>query len=366
MFKELPILYHKAKTGKIHTWQVWTEGDQIFSEAGTQDGKKILSSKTALPKNEGKKNATTVEEQAIIEAKAMHKFKLDRKYSLTAEDAVDTEEIKPMLAQDFFKHKNKISYPVDVSAKLDGARSLSYWENEKIILKSRGGKEWLFSQHIKKELQNWFPENIVLDGELFKKDVPFNTLMSWMKREQSDNLQIQYWIYDVIDLNNLEATWLERKALLKQYKEQHTSENIQFVITEEVHSEEDLLNKTAQYVTEGYEGGMARVHTGFYESGYRSKTLLKIKNFEDGEFKIIGYTNGRGKFADQVIWICENENGLPFNVISSCTQEEKREYLKNADQYIGKLLTVQYFGKSEDDIPRFPVGKGFRLREDLN
>ena len=39
---------------------------------------------------------------------------------------------------------------------------------------------------------------------------------------------------------------------------------------------------------------------------------------------------------------------------------EGRQILKHLKKFIGKQLTVKYQGKSEDGIPRFPVGKGFR------
>ena len=35
----------------------------------------------------------------------------------------------------------------------------------------------------------------------------------------------------------------------------------------------------------------------------------------------------------------------------------------NINKYIGKQLTVRYFGKSEDNVPIFPVG--VCIREDL-
>jgi len=361
---KLPKLYHLGKGGKLYSWEIWTEGATIYSSAGTDDGKKIPSSRLATPKNEGKANATTASEQADKEAMAMHKFKLDRKYSLTPEDAVAIEEIKPMLALDFKKRKDKISYPVDISPKLDGCRAISFWEDNKIVLKSRSGKEWLFTKHINNELTTLLPENIVLDGELYRGGIPFQTLMSYMKREQDNNLLVQYWIYDIIDLNNLDATWLERKELLKDYATKYNSEYIKFVLTEEVINEQEVLLKEAEYVSEGWEGAMVRLHTGKYESGYRSSSLLKCKSFQDEEFKITGFTEGLGKFKGCIIFICET-NGKEFKVVPKATEEQKKEMFKNGNSYIGKLLTVKYFGLSEDNVPRFPVGR-LRLEEDLD
>ena len=44
------------------------------------------------------------------------------------------------------------------------------------------------------------------------------------------------------------------------------------------------------------------------------------------------------------------------------TRAERRQWLEQAPDYIGKQLTVTYQELSEDNKPRFPVGK--RIREE--
>lgn len=367
--QNLPILYHRAKSGKLHSWKIWTEDNIIYSEAGTDAGKKILSSRIATPKNEGKKNATTASEQAEKEAIAMHKNKLERKYSLTPEEAIVVDELQPMLAQDYYKKKNKVIFPAIIQPKLDGCRAVAVWEDDKIVLKSRGNKYWENMEHIIKELEHILPKGKCFDGELYihDKSINFQTLCSWIKRKQPDTLRIEYHVYDFIN-PALEETMNIRNNELEEIFRKHNSSCgilrqetwIKKIPSYVVNNEEEVEKYHSQFVLDGYEGGMLRILNSIYEWGYRSNGLLKIKNFQDEEFKVIGYNSGFGKFHDQVIWICENEDGVQFNVIPSCTQEEKREFLKNGDKYIGKWLTVQYFGKSQDNIVRFPVGKGFK------
>ena len=134
-------LYHKSKTDAIVQWDIWTEGAVICTKYGQIGGKMQTARKTATPKNVGRANATTAEEQAILEAKAMHKKRLDAKYSLTIEDA-KKEVFLPMLAGSFDKRKDKVVYPVDVQPKLDGVRCLAYWDGDSVKLMSRGGKQW--------------------------------------------------------------------------------------------------------------------------------------------------------------------------------------------------------------------------------
>lgn len=66
-----PTLYHRGKAGGLYSWRVWTEGADILTEYGLVDGEKQIARKTATPKNVGRANATTAEEQAALEAKSM-------------------------------------------------------------------------------------------------------------------------------------------------------------------------------------------------------------------------------------------------------------------------------------------------------
>src|ERR1700680_394124 len=150
--KKFPILYHLGKNKALYSWEVWAEGNTVHSSTGQVDGKRVYSAFIVTPKNVGKINATDENEQAEKEAEAKWKFKIDRKYSSTPEEAQE-EDIAPMLAQSFEKRKNKnVYYPADIQPKLDGCRALARWSGDKIILTSRGYKEWNYVPHIIQEL----------------------------------------------------------------------------------------------------------------------------------------------------------------------------------------------------------------------
>src|ERR1700721_2746793 len=114
-------LYHKGINGMI-TWEVWSDGAQIFTQFGQVGGKlQTTPGKLCEAKNTGKSNATTAVQQAELEAKAMYEHKLKRSYAPT-EALACVPRFKPMLAHKFQDHKHKISYPVFVQPKLDGFR----------------------------------------------------------------------------------------------------------------------------------------------------------------------------------------------------------------------------------------------------
>jgi ATP-dependent DNA ligase len=46
------------------------------------------------------------------------------------------------------------------------------------------------------------------------------------------------------------------------------------------------------YVKQGYEGLVIRDPNAYYQFGGRNRNMLKVKQFQDGEFKVIGYSEG--------------------------------------------------------------------------
>jgi hypothetical protein len=51
------------------------------------------------------------------------------------------------------------------------------------------------------------------------------------------------------------------------------------------------------------------------------------------------------------------KNGDVFEGVPKGTEEQRKEYLDNGRNYIGKLATVRFFGYTTTDkpVPRFPV-----------
>ena len=114
------------------------------------------------------------------------------------------------------------------------------------------------------------------------------------------------------------------------------------------------------FMKEGHEGTILRNIDAPYEIKKRSKNLQKYKDFQDEEFKIIDFTEGKGVEKGLILWICETKEGNTFTVRPKGTHEERRTLYKNGKKYIGKKLTVIFQEYTKDGIPRFPVGKTIR------
>ena len=367
----LPTLYHKSKTGKTVQWDIWTEGADIVTEYGQIDGKMQNARKTATPKNVGRANATTADEQAILEAKAMHKKRLDGKYSLSIEES-NKEVFLPMLAASFDKRKDKVTYPVDVQPKLDGVRCLAYWNGDSVKLMSRGGKQWECCDHIIRDLEMCLPKGWVLDGELYVHGKTFQEITKLVKKYRpGESEEVMFHVYDIPRTAMLQdGLWRDRFNILSEkfygmlYEGKSTS--VITVETYEANNEEEVYELQSKFLEEGYEGAIVREMDGDYRFGYRSNKLLKVKDFMDKEYEIVDYTTGVGRFEGCIIWICETENGDRFKVVPQGTMEERRATYDTAGEHMGLLLKVKFFELTDDDIPRFPVGLGVRLPEDMS
>ena len=198
---KLPTLYKKSFTGKIQQWDIFvkdvgTAGPVIviYTRYG-QVGGKIQETQDLISegKNLGKKNETTVLEQAEFDAKSKWEGKLKDGYAQSLEDAqsgkVDSiieGGSEPMLAQSYDKHGHKIEFPCFVQPKLDGIRCLAIIQDGQVSLWSRSRKRITSCPHIEIELLTIFNSgDIILDGELYNHDLKhdFEKIISAVRKE---------------------------------------------------------------------------------------------------------------------------------------------------------------------------------------
>ena len=383
MSKKLPTLYKLTTVGKTQEWTIEVSGDKYRTISGQQNGKKITNNwTTCYPKNVGKANATTGEEQAIKEAEAKHQKKREKGYTLDVAKIGQKKFYEPMLAQDF-KNKNRHEEVMDnlecaiedsvaifSQPKLDGIRCIAMREG----LFTRTGKEITAVPHISEALEPFFEKypNAVLDGELYNhayKD-DFNKIIHLVRKQNltSEHLaeskeMIQYHIYDAPVIGDSIAgskCWTEKDSFSDRFLISlvlnlglDKEDCLVIVETIEILGREELDRCYEDYIEAGYEGQMIRLD-GPYENK-RSPRLLKRKDFIDEEYKILGYEEGKGNRAGTIKHFqFESKTGKPFNSNVKGTFEYLTELLHSGESLIGKEATVKYFNLTPDGVPRFP------------
>ena len=190
-----------------------------------------------------------------------------------------------------------------------------------------------------------------------------------VKKLRPESVNVQFHVYDIPRGPGNTEQWKRRKNVLSKFNDTlNRAKNCKSIVVVESHTayyEEDVYELQSEFLEDGYEGAIVREMDGEYKFGYRSNKLLKVKNFMDEEYLIAGFTTGVGKFEGSIVWICETENGDTFKVVPQGTMEERQATYNTAGEHIGELLKVKFFELTDDNIPRFPVGLGIRLTEDM-
>ena len=358
----LPILYKRSNSKEhINQWQIEVEGNKFRTTTGFVNMKMFTGDWTeCTPKNVGKKNSTTAEEQALFEAQALHTKRKDLGYWEDINDCDKKVFFQPMLAQDYDKRKDKIKFPILSQPKLDGIRCIIKSDG----MWTRNGKEIISAPHIYENLKHIFDNqpDLVLDGELYTSngDIDFNTIISCVRKTKPTQADlelskhyIEYWMYDMYEGEDLEYEIRLGKLndLFFDYKLSSKIFNVTptYVLT----LPEQIADKLLGYIEQGFEGQILRVSETPYENK-RSNGLLKHKTFHDEEFEIIGYAEGVGKFSGKLATLKVDVNGVQVDCTINGTMGYLEELFEIKDSLIGKKATVKYFEKTTDNSLRFP------------
>jgi len=399
----LETLYKRSKTGKIVYYKVevteYANNFVIRKESGQLETQNpiVHEEEVYQGKNIGKSNETTPQQQAESQAQSDWLAKKDTGYKSLADlgighqnggvhhgvftihgvvqvPALSFEEIlnktlpkentdsagntKPMLATDWAKVKS-IPYPVFVQPKLDGVRCLMICSvtdttcNVRFL--SRSGKDYSTVNHI---IDNTtFPRgNYIVDGELYSDELTFQEIIQAVKKQCNNSNKIKFNAYDLVNENEQNHRLVSLEFLISTLN----SPYITLVPTVTANNKEEVETFQSNYLNEGYEGAMIRFTNAMYEAGARSRSLLKVKTFDDTEFTFHGFNIGQRE--EDLIAVCKTEAGDEFRAKLVGTVAEKEELRKKEMEYLGKQLTVKHFGwtDSVNPLPRFPVAKAFR------
>lgn len=371
-----PTLYNIDSKGKVRIWYLESDGPRYRAISGLKDGKKVTSEWTTCePKNVGRSNATTAEQQALSEVHSLYIKKLEKKYTETLEDAGGVKFFEPMLATKWKDRKSKLSPGTLIYSqpKLDGIRC-SLTEKEAI---SRGGKPFMTVAHIHEALQEVFDRypNIRFDGELYNHDFhnDFDTVSSLIKQqkptqEDIENAQkyIQYHIYDLPSHNGRFSDRISALVDTLGWRIIDDPDSpIKVVSTVLCRNEDHIDELYGKLLENNYEGQILRLDE-LYESG-RSNFLMKRKEFMDAEFEVIDLEEGKGEWwgmAKAVVYRMPDgrltKNGDNPRAGIKGSKKFCRDLLNRP---LPKTVTIRYPNLTPEGIPRFGVAVDFQEEE---
>lgn len=364
----------------------------ILIEHGVLGSDKVVKKErfTKSGKNKSKSNETTIKEQALLDISYLYQKQLDDGYVFDLEEY--KEPLQPQLAHPYEKRKHTVNFDYKhstasndysnryyASKKLDGVRLFIFVSEGKVTkFESRTGKPFKYFTHIATAIESKLSEsdkvlkNIIFDGELFNKNIPFNVLSSLINSDDYitntfngvvyKTEQVQFHCYDRVNLDKREEDYFTRFIDVSIPVEDDVVFKVENKI---IKSEQDMIILGRKWIAEGYEGLMLRNGWTPYDFGKRSNNLLKYKIMLDEEFLILDIIDsenepGQPIFVVEVQKETEKDKPLTCNVRMKGEKKENEKYLTNKKDYVNKWLKVQYQTKSEYNVPLFPVGLEIR------
>ncbi len=347
------IKLFRQHQGSIGTWRAWSEGNTLYVAHSTVLGGSEVVHREVVQTNQ---SGRTIDEQVKLRINSRVSRMRDKGYQDTIELAQTNRGNqlgldRPMLAHPIQRVKNVDFRGAVLQKKLDGHRCLITRSGGELIAYSRLGKRIDAIRHVLRAVDSRIGEGTTIDGELYAHGVPLQTIGSWIKREQPATSDLYFVAYDLIS----DQRYVERHAELSEIlRGTDTQARGQVVVLP--YREYQDADVTGQYLREvradGFEGLMLRLDRRRYEAGTRSNALIKLKEFLDAEFEVIGFERSKQGWA---VCRCLAPNGAVFGVSAPGDLGEKLHVWENQADYLHRKLTVQFPYWTLDGIPFQPT-----------
>lgn len=367
------ILYIKDNSGKLRYWACREVVNGLEIEYGAYGGSAQFQYEDIDVGLAGR----SIDEQIESRIQSRVNKQLDKGYVYDIKVAECMKPVnslgfvKPMLAKksEDVDMERMMSRPFWLQNKLDGNRCMVHNCGE-LVAYTRNGKEFKTLEHILAPLRKVLPSDYTLDGEMYVHGVPLQTLVSWGKRLQPDTLKLQYHVYDLVSDSPVTDRLTELGAILRALKPSGynpiTPVFSRLITPENRANFEGLGIALSSARSLKYEGLIFRSDYALnrgafelvgYEDGKRSGSLIKIKDWDSKEFKILDIRKSADEWA---VLQCENPNGPTFWVSCPGDMNFKRRVLNNKQSYIGKMVTVKFAYYTADGVPFQPVAEAIR------
>ena len=266
---------------------------------------------------------------------------------------------------------------VAVSLKLDGIRCSWLIKDGKAIAKTRQNKIIQGMNELTKAIEEVFGEqDLFVDGELLatnKEGLSSEDLFkktSAIVNSKGLKKDLTFVAFDIVSLedynNKSNSTpFLERREQLECYvglKNELVKLAPMYFITDSI---DRIYEKLDEVVKDNCEGLMLNKINGFYEFK-RTKQLLKVKKFNEGDVLVTDILEGEGRLEGTLGKVevqFKYKGDIYTNNIGSGFSDEEREYYwKHKEELIGKVVTIKYFEITKNEQGgfgfRFPTWKG--------
>lgn len=344
----MTTLFKSAKTGATQQWSIEVQGDSFICTYGQLDGKLQSQTTKCEPKNIGRANATTAEQQAQLEADALVAKKLKSGYSYDSAAPVTVQ--LAMKVKSYQDQLHNVRFPCFSTPKLNGVNGIYKRINEELYLYSRGGELYPAIPHLEADIRtamNMLNSN-ELNGELYKHGEHLQDIQSAVTKPNELSSELSFCIFDIADSTE---QFCVRDSIISKCPEFFTTcspgvYSIPSVVCDNHEQIEDHYNECMALKLEGT---VIKNFDALYEHNVRSSNMFKYKKVQSAEFLINTYNLDKNGLP---VFIMQCEAG-EFKAKPVGTKEFWSKF--NPDDYIGKYATIEYETFSKSGIPLKPV-----------
>ncbi len=283
---------------------------------------------------------------------------------------LDKSDTSPMLAKKF-----EGAFPSDhlgcyVTEKLDGNRCIAKYVDGQWTFSSRSGKP----MHVNFDMSN-FNKDFIYDGEVMTRAQTEKSKELWAKVCLPDGSYIpnndtstkdfraasglinkhtldKDLVYNIFDIADTSATYKERRDFINTIV---TGKDTRILPVLQFYDYNDPvgITKLLDFVTsQGAEGLMINAASAKYEHK-RTGSLLKYKQVQTMDMKVIDWEYGTGKYENMVgNLVCEIVTSdckyITCKVGSGLSDEQRLEWALKPDNILGKIVEIAYFSVSQN------------------
>ena len=283
-------------------------------------------------------------------------------------------EFSVMLAKKYEEHNHKIKGNFIVTEKLDGNRIVVIKDDGVVKSFTRQGNQYEGLEEIESDITNLPLDNIVFDGELIADTQGstheiYTETTSKARSKGTNKTGLVFHVFDMLPLSEFQKgiskeNCVARKQNLSKVFTEYTLPHCKEVKPLYVGNDLNKVNELMKFANEQkWEGLMCNLDKPYVCK--RSDYILKVKVMDSCDLIVIGFEEGTGKNVGKLGALIVDYKGNKVGVGSGFTDYEREHIWNNQDEYLGRVVEIQYFEESKNQDGgislRFPVFKGLRI-----
>lgn len=356
---QIPQMYKVSQsTKKMQVWLAYTDGAEVIVEYGEVGGKIQDSRFIAEPKNTGKANETTAEDQALKEVEALYVAQEKNKHyrPSQAEAVLAAKNCNvPMHLHNYKNHPAKIIFPTWMQRKMDGSRACIL---ETKMYSKIGLEEEIQIARIREALDFighlGEPVGRNIDAEAYIHGKSLQAIRSAWTKVNEDSDLIKLYVFEMpfeeITFEGRMELMHELEELIKGFAPQY-ADLFAFEYPVLVKSKEEALAFHLQAIEDGYEGVVYTNQGSFYEFGIKTYQKQKGKMRHDAEAFCYGIENCKNGDGKLLLRASDNLNNVEFKGMMKVKRRDggsyPRDYESMKEECLGKWVNFSYEDISE-------------------